>query len=88
MCDWFVENKLSIHFGEDKTRSIVFDSQKGLKNLDQQDIRRADIKIKQHTSVTYLGCELDQCLSGESMVTNVLGKIIATLKFLFRKNHS
>ena len=75
LCDWFVENKLSIHFGEDKTKSIVFGSQKRLKNLDQLDIRRGDINIKQYTSVTYLGCELDQYLSGESMVTKVLGQI-------------
>ena len=27
-CDWFVENKLSIHFGEDKTKSIVFRTKK------------------------------------------------------------
>ena len=26
LCDWFVENKLSIHFGDDKTKSIVFGS--------------------------------------------------------------
>ena len=44
LCDWFIENKLSIHFGEDKTKSIVFGSQKRLKNLDQLDIRREDIK--------------------------------------------
>ena len=24
LCDWFVDNKLSIHFGEDKTKSILF----------------------------------------------------------------
>ena len=23
-CDWFLNNKLSIHFGEDKTKSILF----------------------------------------------------------------
>ena len=85
LCDWFVENKLSIHFGEDKTKSIVFGSQKRLKNIDKLDIRRGDIKIKQHTSVTYLGCELDQYLSGESMVTKVLGKKNGRLKFLCRK---
>ena len=28
LCDWFVEKKLSIHFGEDKTKSIAF----GIKN--------------------------------------------------------
>ena len=44
-----------------------------------------DINIKQYTSVTYLGCELDQYLSGESMATKVLGKINGRLKFLYRK---
>ena len=24
ICDWFVDNKLSINFGEDKTKSIIF----------------------------------------------------------------
>ena len=24
ICDWFVDNKLSIHFGDDKTKSILF----------------------------------------------------------------
>ena len=28
LCDWFVENTLSIHFGEDKTKSIIFGSRK------------------------------------------------------------
>ena len=23
-CEWFIDNKLSIHFGEDKTKSILF----------------------------------------------------------------
>ena len=26
ICDWFVNNKLSIYFGEDKTKSILFAS--------------------------------------------------------------
>ena len=26
ICNWFVDNKLSIQFGEDKTRSILFAS--------------------------------------------------------------
>ena len=29
--DWFVENKLSIHFGEDKNKYIIFGSQKSFK---------------------------------------------------------
>ena len=23
VCDWFVDNKLSVHFGDDKTKSIL-----------------------------------------------------------------
>ena len=26
ICGWFVDNKLSIHFGNDKTKSILFPS--------------------------------------------------------------
>ena len=26
ICDWFVDNKLSTHFGEDKTKSLLFAS--------------------------------------------------------------
>ena len=33
ICDWFVDNKLSIHFSEDKTKSILFASQHKIKNI-------------------------------------------------------
>ena len=33
ICDWFVDNKLSIHFGEDKTKSIFFASKFKRKNI-------------------------------------------------------
>ena len=48
-------------------------------------IRRGEIKIKQHSMVTYLGRVLEENLSGESMATKVLGKIYGKLKFLYRK---
>ena len=32
ICDWFVDNKLSIHFGEDKTKSILFSSKRKVEN--------------------------------------------------------
>ena len=85
LCDWFVDNKLSIHFGEDKTKSIIFGNQQKLRNLRNLDIRHGDVKIKQYTKVTYLGCILDNKLSGESMATQALGKINGRLKFLYRK---
>ena len=43
------------------------------------------MKIKQQSVVTYLGCVLEENLSGESMATKVLGNINGKLKFLYRK---
>jgi hypothetical protein len=85
LCDWFIENKLSIHFGKDKTKCIVFGTKARLKTLDELDIRRGDIKIKQYKNVTYLGCILNNCLSGEDMAQKVLSKINSRLKFIYRK---
>ena len=39
ICDWFVDNRLSIHFDEDKTKSILFASKQRAKNARQLDIR-------------------------------------------------
>ena len=30
-CDWFVDNKLSTHFGGDKTKSVLFSSKSTIK---------------------------------------------------------
>ena len=62
LCEWFVDNKLSIHFGEDKTKSIIFTSKNKLKKVGNLSIQRGDIQIKQHSKVTYLGCILDEDL--------------------------
>ena len=35
LCDWFVDNKLSIHFGEDKKKCILFASKQRAKNIRQ-----------------------------------------------------
>ena len=64
LCDWFVDNKLSIHFGEDKTKSILFASKNKIKKLGKLDINHCNINIKHHSKVTYLGCILDEYLSG------------------------
>ena len=32
VCDWFVDNKLSIHLGEDKTKFALFASKYKIKN--------------------------------------------------------
>ena len=64
-CDWFVDNKLSIHFGDDKTKCILFASENKVKKADPLNINYKGIEIKQYSYVNYLGCILDESLSGE-----------------------
>ena len=79
-------NKLSIHFGEDKTKSVLFGSKRQAKNIHQLNIKYKDINIKQYSKVTYLGCMLDKTMSGEPIALKVITKINSKLKFLYRKN--
>ena len=86
ICDWFVDNKLSIHFGDDKTKSILFATKFKIKNVRKLNIKYGDIQIKQHSKAKYLGCMLDEKMSGETMELFVINKINNKLKFLYRKN--
>ena len=86
LCNWFIDNKLSIHLGEDKTKSILFASKRKLNKGNRLNIVCGSVEIKQHSKVSYLGCILDESLSGESMALNVINKINSKLKFLYRKN--
>ena len=72
VCDWFVDNKLYIRFGEDKTKCILFESKKKLNKENSHDIRYETIHIEQCYTVAYLGCGLDKELPGESMVLKVI----------------
>ena len=85
LVDWFVDNRLSVHFGEDKTKSILFTPKHRSKSIGQIDISYKDIKIKQYSKVTYLGCVLDECLTGESMAMQICTKVTSKLKFLYWK---
>ena len=86
LCNWFIDNKLSIHLGEDKTKSILFSSKRKLNRGHSLNIVYGNVEIKQHSKVSYLGCVLDEALTGETMAINVINKISAKLKFLYRKN--
>ena len=83
ICDWFVDNKLSIHSGEEKTKLILFSSKRNLKLVKELHIRYKDIKIKLYKHVNYLGCMLDESMSGETMALTVIEKINSRLKFLY-----
>ena len=81
----FFDNKLSIYFREEKTRSILFASKLRAKNILQLNIKYKDINIKQHSEVIYLGCVLDEKMSGKPMPLKVINKTNDKLKFLYRK---
>ena len=85
-CHIIVDNKLSIHFGEDKTKSILFASKFENKNIKKLNTKYGDIEIKQHSKVKYLGCLMDETMSREAMTLHVIHKINNKLKFLYRKN--
>ena len=46
VCDWFVDNKLSIHLGEDKTKCILFGTKYRLNKISSFDIKYGEIHIK------------------------------------------
>ena len=53
ICDWFVDNKLSIHFGKDKAKSILFSTKNKKKKIGTLEIKYGNINIKQYSKVTY-----------------------------------
>ena len=81
--DWFVDNKLSIHFGEDKTKSILFSSKSKIKKVSPLNVQYKGKKVKQYSKVTCLGCIFDKTFFGESMATHSINKINSRLKFLY-----
>ena len=86
LVDWFVDNRPSVTFGEDKTKSILFSPKDRSKSIQQIDISYKDIKIKQYSKVPCLGCVLDECLAGESMAMQLCTKVTSKLKCVYRKN--
>ena len=83
--DWFIDNKLSVHFVFSSPKSILFGTKWQLKNQRDLVLRYADIESKQHSKVTYLGCILNNDLCGESTATKVLSLVNSRLKFLYWK---
>ena len=86
ICDWFVDSKLSIHSGEDKTKSISFSSKSKIEKASPLNIQYKGRKVKQYSKVTYLGCVFGKNFFGESMATDVINKVNSRLRFLYRQN--
>ena len=83
LCDWLVDNKLSIHLG--KTECIIFGTANKLKKNNSINIKFKNMKIMQKDEVKYLGVILDKNLKGNSMVKTISTKVSRKLSFMYRK---
>ena len=79
---WLVDNQLSLHVG--KTECILFGSHIRLKRVSDFHIKYNDQTINPQDSINYLGVSIDQHVSGDNMVDNLVRKAIGRLKFLYR----
>ena len=79
---WLIDNKLSLHLG--KTESILFGTKKKLASVNNFHIQCNNTSIKSVKNVSYLGLTLDNTLSGDCIVTNIIKKSSSRLKFLYR----
>ena len=72
--------------GEGKTKSIYFRTVFNIKQAEPLNIFYDNVKTKQFSEVTYLGCIVDESLSRESMTLHVFNKVNSRLRFLCRQN--
>ena len=80
--DWLDDNKLSLHLG--KTEYILFGSKRKLRRVKDFKVTCNGHTIEHTTSVKYLGLNIDNLLSGELVVNNILSKVNDRLKFMCR----
>ena len=80
LCQWFIDNKLSIHFGEDKTKFIVFSKARGLREIN---ISFKGHSIKRNETAQYFGCQLYSKLRGEAITSKLLQNRNAKLELLY-----
>ena len=79
---WLVDNKLSLHLG--KTECLIFGSKRKLKRVKEFSITCNEHSISSQNSVKYLGLNIDQFLSGDIVVQNIIQKANSRLRFLYR----
>ena len=86
LSEWLEENRLSLHLG--KTQSILFGSKKRLRTSNKLHVVCNGSDIEPDVEVTYLGVNLDQSLSGSSIVNKIVTKCNNKIKFLYRNARS
>ena len=75
LCEWFIDNKLNIHFGQDEKKYILFGAKQKLENAGKLNMMYNGIEIKQYSKVTHLGCLLDETMSREWMTLKTIKKL-------------
>lgn len=86
LCEWFANNKLSIHFGRSKTKCVLLIRRKDLSELNAvYDNNKITMPLYM---AKHLGCYFESKLSRESMTWNFLKKINAKLQVLYQQNMS
>ena len=81
--EWLIDNKLSLHLG--KTECILFGPKRKLTTITDFQITCHGHVIKSQNSIKYLGIDIDQNLSGEITVNNIIKKVNSRLRFMYRK---
>ena len=72
LCEWFIDNKLSIRFGDDKTKTFFFSRTKSPPKLN---ISYGNYSLKQHNTVEYLGCYLDSISTASQWLVELLKRL-------------
>tara|TARA_B110000881_G_C18495777_1_gene474172 strand:- start:132 stop:1001 length:870 start_codon:yes stop_codon:yes gene_type:complete len=80
--NWLIDNELSLHVG--KTECILFGSHARLKKASDFNIMYNGQTICSQDSINYLGVTIDQTLSGDNMIDDLVKKVTGRLKFLYR----
>ena len=80
--DWLIDNKLSLHLG--KTECILFGPSRKLKSEGQFEVKCHNHVIKASDHVKYLGVTIDKYLRCDLIVNEIIKKVNARLKFLYR----
>ena len=79
--DWFVDNKLSIHVGEDKTKWVLFSSELKIKKASPLNIQYINMKIKQYRKGTHRLHSWRNSL--ENLWPHVTNKVNYRLRFAY-----
>ena len=84
LCAWFVDNRLWIHNGKDKTKWVLFSKTKRWPKLN---VSCGNRSITQYHTIECLWCQINCNLSGEYITIKVSKKFNEKVKSVYRQKH-